>query len=106
MSDKVEIKKITLKLGKREVTLSIEEAKNLKEALEELFGKSIVSEEHHHHHHDHSYPYYPYRWWWCQGTNLDNHQVYCIDNNTLTCDMDMSSNTLALNVSNTAEIKC
>ena len=47
----VSIQKITIKLGAREITLEIEEAKKLKEALAELFGKAkeVVREEHHYH---------------------------------------------------------
>ena len=39
-----EIKSIRIKMGKREVELPISEARELKEALDELFGKEIVRE--------------------------------------------------------------
>ena len=51
------IKKIVLDLGGKEVTLTPEQAKNLKTALDDLFGKEIVKEIHHH-------DYQPYHWYW------------------------------------------
>lgn len=39
-----EITKVTLKLGKREIEMTVEEARNLKAALENLFGKDVVRE--------------------------------------------------------------
>lgn len=54
------IKGINLQIGKKEIQLSVEEAKELKKALEELFGEKIVKEEHHHYN---GYTYYPY-WRW------------------------------------------
>ena len=59
----VEIKKIVVDLGRRELVLTTEEALQLKDALNELFGKvvkEVVKEEHHHHH----YP--SWRWDWAQ----------------------------------------
>lgn len=41
----VEIKKIVLQLGEKEVELTIEEAKKLKETLNELFGTQIVYQD-------------------------------------------------------------
>lgn len=57
MSDDI-IKKIELKLGGKTITLTPEEAKQLKVALNELFGREVVKEIHHH-----DYP--PY-WYWQQ----------------------------------------
>ena len=54
----VEIKSLKLKLGDKEVTLTIDQARKLHGALGEMFGAAIIREEHHHHDH------YPYRWWW------------------------------------------
>ena len=56
------IKKIVLDLGGKEVTLTPEQAKNLKTALDELFGKQVVKEIHHHDH------YQPYYWWYWDST--------------------------------------
>jgi len=64
MSEKMEIKKIVLKLNDKEVSLTIEEAKKLKELLGELFGKDIIKEivKEEHHYHDNYRPY----WVWNQ----------------------------------------
>ena len=54
---KPEITKIVVKLGDKPTELTIDQAKALRDALNELFGKDvIVKEEHHHHHHD--WPWY------------------------------------------------
>jgi hypothetical protein len=58
--DKVEIKTVNIQVGKKQLNLTVEEAKKLKGVLEELFGKEVVKEVKEIHHHD----YYPYRWWW------------------------------------------
>lgn len=57
-----EIKKLTLQIGKREIELSIEDAKALKEALEKLFGQNVIRIEQHHHD-------APWRWWGPVYTN-------------------------------------
>lgn len=53
----VAIKKVVVQLGKKELVIDIEDAKQLRDALNALFGgpaiKEVVKEEHH---------YYPYRW--------------------------------------------
>jgi hypothetical protein len=59
------ISKIELDLGGKKVTLTPKQAQNLKKALDELFGKQVVREEHHHH--DWlpwlwTYPNYSYTW--------------------------------------------
>ena len=57
------IKELKLQLGEKEVSLTIEEAKKLKAALDELFGKEVVKEIHHHDY---------WQWWpnWPQVTYL------------------------------------
>lgn len=52
MSKKSEcqVTKVTIKIGDKDHSVTIDQAKALKEALEEFFGKAIVREEHHHHH--------------------------------------------------------
>ena len=58
----VKIESVNLKIGKKEISLTTEEAKKLLDALQELFKKevvTIVKEEHHHH----GYPWRPY-WEW------------------------------------------
>jgi hypothetical protein len=44
MEVKAEIKKVVLKVSDKEISLSVDEAKKLKELLNELFGKEIVKE--------------------------------------------------------------
>ena len=56
----VAVKNISFKLGKRSLTLTIDEAQKLKAALNELFGKEIIVKEEHHHHDSH--PIYPWYW--------------------------------------------
>jgi len=70
MEKSVEIKELKLKLGKKEVTLTIEEARRLKKALEEVFGKEIIREEHIHHDH------YPYHWYWYKPYWVGNELTY------------------------------
>lgn len=53
------IKKIVLNLGEKEVSLTPGEAKKLKAALDEMFGKEVVEVVRQIHHHDH----YPWRWY-------------------------------------------
>ena len=60
--EKVEIKNIEFKVGKKQLNLTVEEAKKLKAILDELFGKEKIKEVKEIHYHD--TPYYPYRWWW------------------------------------------
>lgn len=42
MNDNIEIKIVKIKIGKRDIELSIEECKKLKDALDEMFAKEIV----------------------------------------------------------------
>lgn len=71
-----EVKKIVLQLGKREIELTVAEAKELFKGLDELFGEKTV--EHHYHR-----PWYwkPYEITWDSGTGskwkFDNGVVYC-----------------------------
>ena len=83
-----EIKKIVLQLGKKEIELTVEEAKSLAKSLEEMFGQRVIREEHHYHR--------PY-WYW-HGTpqwqdtgtkwTFDKGVIYCAtggsNGNTLT----------------------
>ena len=43
--EKVEIKNINLKIGKKTLTLTVEEAKKLKDVLDSLFGENIIYKE-------------------------------------------------------------
>ena len=44
MSKEVSVKSLTIKIGAREISLDVAEAKKLKEALEDLLGKEIIRE--------------------------------------------------------------
>lgn len=54
MSNDNIIKAVRLKLGRKEVELTVEEAKKLKEALDNLFGRRVIE----------YVPYDPYPWYW------------------------------------------
>ena len=93
----MEIKKIVLKLNDKEVSLTIEEAKKLKELLGELFGKDIIKEivKEEHHYHDNYRPYWYYSPYWA-----GNGTVYCSTNTaTLANAVNYTANsgTLTLN---------
>lgn len=69
-SQEVLLKELVIKIGKKDITLSIEEARKLKTALEDLFGKEVIKEVKHEHHYDWYYkPYWGNDW----GTN----KFYC-----------------------------
>ena len=83
--DKVDVKKVVIQMGRRELTLDIDEAKELRGVLNSLFGEVVVERrvEEHHHHHD-NYPWYwkynqPF--WSSQNSPLryesKNDIVYC-----------------------------
>lgn len=44
MAREVEVKGLTIQVGAREIELTVAEAKKLKDALNDLFGKEIVRE--------------------------------------------------------------
>jgi hypothetical protein len=44
VAQEVVIKNVVVKIGEREIVLTIEEAKKLKDALEGIFGKEIIKE--------------------------------------------------------------
>lgn len=56
MEKKTEIKRIVLQLGKKEISLTVDEAKKLKELLSEMFGKEVIKEIRTEHHYD--------KYWW------------------------------------------
>lgn len=62
MADKqVEISSLNLLVGKREISLTLEEAKKLKKALDDLFGKEV--HEHHFHTKEVVKETWPYNYW-------------------------------------------
>jgi hypothetical protein len=80
------IKKIELDLGKKTVTLTPEQAKKLKEALDELFGEKVVREEHHHHDHHRYWWHWDYPHWTYTTTTTPMYNTWTATNtgNTLT----------------------
>lgn len=44
MSKEVSVKDLTIKIGARDITLEVAEAKKLRDALNDLFGKEVVRE--------------------------------------------------------------
>lgn len=53
MDKEIEVKSLKLAIGKREIDLTIEEARKLRTALDEIFGTGTIRHEHHYD-----------RWWW------------------------------------------
>jgi hypothetical protein len=63
---------LTVKMKVKDVTieLTLEEVKNLKDALEELTGKIVVQKEYV----PYTYPSYPWKWW--------PYEIYCSSGGT------------------------
>lgn len=59
MEKEVEIKNINLQIGKKEISLTVEEAKKLKAVLSTLFEEKTVVKEAHH---SNNYEYKKYFW--------------------------------------------
>ena len=61
-TQETEIKRVVLNLGGKEISLTIEQCKKLKDVLNDMFGKEIIKEVivDHRHHYDwwYSRPYY------------------------------------------------
>ena len=73
MEKQIKIESINFSIGKRELTLTLEEARKLKEALDTLFGKEQV----HHWHYD---------WWYKYNQRQTPNPLYpvtCCPDNTL-----------------------
>ena len=82
MSKKVKISKVEIEMGSETVKLTIDEAKRLKAALEELFGETVKVERH-----DHYHDRYPYIWYQRPGPmevspGFDKYRITCATNNT------------------------
>ena len=79
MDSKTEIKKVVLQLGEKEITLTVEQCKKLKDLLSDMFGREIVKEIHQ----DNSWHWYrPY--YYTSTTSLANPNITFM-NATLTC---------------------
>lgn len=62
----VAVSSVTIKIGGRELNLTVEEAQKLKRALEELFGRNVVKEVIHKH--DYIGSARPWKWWYADKT--------------------------------------
>jgi hypothetical protein len=95
------IKEIKLQLGKKEVSLTVEQAKKLKEALEEMFGEKIIREEHHHYEDWWRFywpePYKPMWPIWVGSDTITTVSPYRYQTNG-GCDYSYSNNTLTMKV--------
>lgn len=83
MKDGVEIKSIKLNLGGREIELSIEEARKLKKALEDIFGREIIRviEDRWHFYPQLTEPYTPKKWpydIWCDSSKGNENKHLCL----------------------------
>jgi hypothetical protein len=58
----VVIKNVVVKIGDREIVLTIEEAKKLKDALEGIFGKEVIKETKIIHEHEYDWYREPFTW--------------------------------------------
>ena len=84
------IKELKLQLGEKEVVLTIDEAKKLKEALDELFGKEVVKEVYYH-------DQRPFWQWWYPMCSLSTaNGPYRITNSA--CTVQFDTNTMTLKV--------
>ena len=84
------IKKIELDLGNEQVTLTMEQTKKLKDALDELFGKNVVKEIHHHDY---------WRWWEPDWSTTTIEWPYRLTTSGgCVASYDSNSSSLALNV--------
>lgn len=85
--EEVKINNIVLNVGKKEIVLTVEQAKKLKSLLEDLFGKEIIKEVKHEHHYDWWYrPYYVEKKW------------PSFNDNIFYCDAKLSDSTAKKNV--------
>lgn len=88
---KIEVTGLNLKLGDKRITLTVEQAKKLKQALDEIFEKKEVIKE------IHPYPCpYPYRspWYWQRETT--NYKIEYNDNTSCQVTYDNNSNQVTL----------
>ena len=101
MEKGVSIQSIKILMGKKEVELSIEEAKKLKSALEEIFGKTVIEKTETIHHHDY-YRYYDWNRYFQPSPKVYPMwgQVYCQAGNTNlnTSENKMMNTTLCLDI--------
>ena len=74
----VEITKVKLNLGGKEIELTVEQARKLKAALDDLFGKEVIRECH-----SHAWWYYPQYTYICTTPTIiapvkwPGHEITC-----------------------------
>ena len=83
------IKELKLQLDEKEVVLTMEEAKKLKEALDELFGEKVVKEVYYYDQRPH------WQTWWGWGWSGG---PYRITNTACTAQFDSSTSAMTLKV--------
>lgn len=77
--EEVKIEKMVLNIDGEKVSLTMAQAKKLKEMLNELFGREVVKEVVEKHHY-HDWYYRPYYWGKITSPNYSPDIVYCSDN--------------------------
>jgi len=100
MEKEVSIQSIKILMGKKEVELSIEEAKKLHKALAEIFAEKVVEKTVHHYDH---YRHYDWNRFYCTNTadikKFDFGTVYCqASTGDNTSNAKMMNQTLCLDI--------
>jgi len=103
MEKEIKVESLKISIGKKEIELNIEDAKKLKKALEDIFGKEVIHEHHNSWWYTHYRPVttptpsYPY--WW--GTMTCGNFVDTTGNSTATVAnaANLSPTTLCMNIS-------
>lgn len=97
MEKEIKVESLKISIGKKEIELNIEDAKKLKKALEDIFGKEVVHEHHDHWYYRYNYPYNSY---W--GTITCGNLVDMTGGNstaTVANAVNLSPTTLCMNIS-------
>jgi hypothetical protein len=97
MEKEIKVESLKISIGKKEIELNIDDAKKLKKALEDIFGKEVV----HEYHYDWWYrPYQPYTPYW--GTITCGNLVDITGGNstaTVANAMNLTPTQLCMNIS-------
>lgn len=105
MENNIAIKNLNLNIGKKEISLTLEEARKLQDVLNDLFKEKEVVKEVHHHNHNRSW-FQEYRPYFYQTVNDDPYRYFKVtcnsssDNlgNNLSYMANLSQNTLKIEV--------
>lgn len=76
------INKIVFDIDEKKIELTADQAKQMKNILDELFGTKVVREEHHHHNR-YSYPF----WRWDTPDITCNRSNIFYENGTVSCSL-------------------